>query len=346
MDTIIGSKTLEKLPDILVQNNFKKLFIITDENVSKIYLDRILNVLSSFQVKTYVLKAGEKSKKMKTVLNIYDELIEYNFNRNGVILSIGGGVVGDISGYVASTYMRGVDYIQIPTTLLAQVDSSIGGKVGVDYKGLKNIIGSFYFPIKTIIDVELLRTLNNREMISGIGEIFKYGLIEDYNFFNYVKENIENILEKDDQVLTYVVEQSVNIKKKIVKLDELDKGVRKKLNFGHTIGHSIEGLYNFDKYNHGEAVILGMLYESFISKEIGLINSIYFNKIYEVLTNLVTPVRFSGKEINKMINIMNYDKKNINDKVAFILPVGKGKVNIFHDIEKLTIEEALEGRWI
>src|SRR5699024_3580195 len=142
MDTIIGSKTLEKLPEILVQNNFKKLFIITDENVSKIYLDRILNVLSSFQVKTYVLKAGEKSKKMKTVLNIYDELIEYNFNRNGVILSIGGGVVGDISGYVASTYMRGVDYIQIPTTLLAQVDSSIGGKVGVDYKGLKNIIGS------------------------------------------------------------------------------------------------------------------------------------------------------------------------------------------------------------
>ncbi len=346
MDTIIGSKTLEKLPEILVQNNFKKLFIITDENVSKIYLDRILNVLSSFQVKTYVLKAGEKSKKMKTVLNIYDELIEYNFNRNGVILSIGGGVVGDISGYVASTYMRGVDYIQIPTTLLAQVDSSIGGKVGVDYKGLKNIIGSFYFPIKTIIDVELLKTLNNREMISGIGEIFKYGLIEDYNFFNYVKENIENILEKDDQVLTYVVEQSVNIKKKIVKLDELDKGVRKKLNFGHTIGHSIEGLYNFDKYNHGEAVILGMLYESFISKEIGLINSIYFNKTYEILTNLVTPVRFSGKEINKMINIMNYDKKNINDKVAFILPVGKGKVNIFHDIEKLTIEEALEGRWI
>ena len=346
MDTIIGSKTLEKLPEILVQNNFKKLFIITDENVSKIYLDRILNVLSSFQVKTYVLKPGEKSKRLKIVLNIYDELIGYNFNRNGVILSIGGGVVGDISGYVASTYMRGVNYIQIPTTLLAQVDSSIGGKVGVDYKGLKNIIGSFYFPIKTIIDVEFLKTLNNREMISGIGEVFKYGLIEDYNFFNYVKKNIENILEKNDQVLIYLVEQSVNIKKKIVKLDELDNGVRRKLNFGHTIGHSIEGLYNFDKYNHGEAVILGMLYESFISKEIGLIDTIYFKKIYDTLTKLITPIHFNEEEKNKMINIMDHDKKNVNNKIGFILPVGRGRVNIFYNIQKTTIKKALEGKWI
>ncbi|HLR36018.1 MAG TPA: 3-dehydroquinate synthase [Tissierellales bacterium] len=346
MDTIIGSKTLEKLPDILVRNNYKKLFIITDENVSKIYLDKILNILSSFQVKTYVLKPGEKSKRLKIVLNIYDELIGYNFNRNGVILSIGGGVVGDISGYVASTYMRGVNYIQIPTTLLAQVDSSIGGKVGVDYKGLKNIIGSFYFPIKTIIDVEFLKTLNNREMISGIGEVFKYGLIEDYNFFNYVKKNIENILEKNDQVLIYLVEQSVNIKKKIVKLDELDNGVRRKLNFGHTIGHSIEGLYNFDKYNHGEAVILGMLYESFISKEIGLIDTIYFKKIYDTLTKLITPIHFNEEEKNKMINIMDHDKKNVNNKIGFILPVGRGRVNIFYNIQKTTIKKALEGKWI
>src|SRR5699024_2920531 len=242
--------------------------------------------------------------------------------------------------------MRGVNYIQIPTTLLAQVDSSIGGKVGVDYKGLKNIIGSFYFPIKTIIDVEFLKTLNNREMISGIGEVFKYGLIEDYNFFNYVKKNIENILEKNDQVLIYLVEQSVNIKKKIVKLDELDNGVRRKLNFGHTIGHSIEGLYNFDKYNHGEAVILGMLYESFISKEIGLIDTIYFKKIYDTLTKLITPIHFNEEEKNKMINIMDHDKKNVNNKIGFILPVGRGRVNIFYNIQKTTIKKALEGKWI
>lgn len=346
MNTIIGSKTVEKLPDILVRNNFQKLFIITDENVSKIYLDSILDVLSDFEVTIYILRPGEKSKTIKTILSIYDKLIEYNFSRNGVVLSIGGGVVGDVSGYVASTYMRGIDYIQIPTTLLAQVDSCIGGKVGVDYKGIKNIIGSFYFPLETIIDVEFLKTLNKREIVSGIGEIFKYGLIEDYNFFNYVNRNVEKILEKDTRALTYVVEKSVNIKKKIVKLDKLDKGVRRKLNFGHTIGHSIEGLYDFEKINHGEAVILGMLYESYISKEIGLIDSVYFNQIYNVLTKLVIPIHFNEEEINKMISIMNYDKKNINNKIGFILPVGKGKVNIFYDIQETTIKKALEGRLI
>ncbi len=346
MDIVIGSKTLEKLPVILFKNNIKKLFLITDENVGKIYLKAILNILSDFEVKTYILNPGEKSKTTTTVLKIFDELIKYNFDRNGIVLSIGGGVVGDISGFVASTYMRGINYIQVPTTLLAQVDSSIGGKVGIDYKGLKNIIGSFYFPIKNIIDVEFLETLNERELISGLGEILKYGLIEDYNFFNYVNNNLKKILEKDPRVLVYIVERSVNIKNKIVKLDKRDKNIRRKLNFGHTIGHSIEGLYNFEKYNHGEAVILGILYESYISKEIGLIDRSYFNKIYNTLTKLVTPILFNENEINRMIKIMEYDKKNTDGKIGFILPVEKGKVNIFYNIQKATIKKALEGRWI
>lgn len=346
MDFIIGSKTIEKLPVILFNNNIEDIFLITDENVSNLYLDKILEILSEYKVISYILKPGEESKNIKTILQIYDELINNNFQRDGVILSVGGGVIGDISGFVASTYMRGIDYIQIPTTLLSQVDSSIGGKVGIDYKGLKNIIGSFYFPRKTIIDIEFLNTLEEREIISGLGEVFKYGLIDDYNLFKFVNKNLSNILKKEVKILNYIVEKSVNIKNKIVKLDKRDKNIRKKLNFGHTIGHGIEGLFNFKKYNHGEAVILGMLYESYISKEMDNINYSYFNEIYNTLTKLVNPIAFKDEEIEKIIDIMYHDKKNINNKIGFVLPIGKGEVDIFYNVNEKLIKEALKGRWI
>ncbi len=346
MDIIIGSNILNKLPKVLSSMNTNKILLITDENVAKIYLKKILNVLYEFQIEIYVLKSGEKSKSVDTVLEIYDKLIEFNFDRNTTILSLGGGVVGDIAGFVASTYMRGIKYIQVPTTLLAQVDSSIGGKVGIDYKDLKNIIGSFYFPVKNFVDVDFLQTLDTREIISGLGEVFKYGLIEDYDFFTYVDENLNNIYEKDYQILMFIVEKSIDIKNKIVQLDKKDENIRKKLNFGHTIGHSIETLYNFEKFNHGEAVILGILYESYISKEMELIDNEYFSDIFKALTELVNPIFFDDSEIDTLLNIMYHDKKNIDNRITFILPTGKGEVDIFYNVEEEIIRKALRGIWI
>ena len=252
----------------------------------------------------------------------------------------------DISGFVASTYLRGVDYIQIPTTLLSQVDSSIGGKVGVDFKGYKNMIGSFYFPLATFIDIELLKSLDTRDITSGVGEVLKYGIIYDYDFLKYVYSNIDSIYNFDDEVLETIVKKSVSIKDRIVSQDKRDKGIRKILNFGHTIGHGIESFYDFKRYNHGEAVILGMIYESFISKEIGLIEEEYFNEIFSVLSKLVDPVIFNIKEVDGILKNMSYDKKNKKYKIVFVLPTDRGEVQIFDNIEKDLIKKTLSGDWI
>jgi len=184
---------------------------------------------------------------LDTVTSIYDHMIEYNMDRNTLILSFGGGVVGDITGFVAATYKRGLKYIQIPTTLLAQVDSSFGGKVGINYRNYKNIIGSFYLPEITVVDIDFLRTLDRRQIICGLAEILKYGLIYDYDFFVFVSSNINRIYNLDSCVLFKVVNRSIEIKEQIVKKDLYDKGIRQILNFGHTIGHSIESYYDFSK---------------------------------------------------------------------------------------------------
>jgi len=346
MDIVIGKNLFDEIRKFLSENIEENIFLITDENVRKYYLDKILQCLSDFKVNVYTLTPGEESKSLDIVKDIYSELIEVNCDRNTIIISFGGGVVGDISGFVASTYLRGVDYIQIPTTLLSQVDSSIGGKVGVDFKGYKNMIGSFYFPLATFIDIELLKSLDTRDITSGVGEVLKYGIIYDYDFLKYVYFNIDSIYNFDDEVLETIVKKSVSIKNRIVSQDKRDKGIRKILNFGHTIGHGIESFYDFKRYNHGEAVILGMIYESFISKEIGLIEEEYFNEIFSVLSKLVDPVIFNIKEVDGILKNMSYDKKNKKDKIVFVLPTDRGEVQIFDNIEKDLIKKTLSGDWI
>ena len=346
MNIVIGNHIFGEMENFLSKNAKGNIFLITDENVGKYYSDKILHYLSNFKVDVYTLIPGEENKNLNIVKDIYSRLIDLNCDRNTVIISFGGGVVGDIAGFVASTYLRGVDYVQIPTTLLSQIDSSIGGKVGVDFKGYKNMIGSFYFPLATFIDIELLKSLNKRNITSGVGELLKYGLIYDYNFFEFLSSNIDNIYNFDNKVLKIAIEKAVYIKEKIVSEDKRDKGIRKILNFGHTIGHGIESFYNFQRFNHGEAIILGMIYESFIAKEIRLIDEKYFNEIFKVLNRLVNPEAFNQKEINEILNKMTYDKKNEKDKIVFILPVGKGKVEIFNDIEINLIKKTLSGDWI
>lgn len=345
MNIKIGKNILGELDKYLKKTGINNLYIITDENINRLYNNYLKENLKEYNFNIYVLPPGEESKSIDMVLSIYDNMLKNSINRNTLIISLGGGVIGDIAGFVASTFKRGINYIQIPTTFLAQVDSSIGGKVGIDYGGLKNIIGSFYFPTMTIIDIFFLKTLSNRDITCGLGEVFKYGLIADYNLFEFTSFNLPNIYGKDEDILLNIINRSVAIKKDIVDRDRYDVGIRRILNFGHTIGHSIEAYYKFSKFNHGEAVILGMIYESHIAKEIGLIDERYFDKIYKVLKNLIVPIKFNIAEISSLINIMENDKKNLDGKIVFILPTGKGEADLFNDIDVKLIINSLKGGW-
>lgn len=345
MEILTGNNILAGLDSYFKDNGYDNLYIITDHNVKYYHGKYLSSLLKGYNYKFYSIPPGEKSKSIDVVLSIYDDLIENQIDRESLIIAFGGGVVGDITGFVAATFKRGIDYIQIPTTLLAQVDSSIGGKVGIDYKGLKNIIGSFHFPKLILIDIQLLKTLSNRDITTGLAEILKYGLIADYDLFNYISSNLSKAYNKDEHFLLDLVNKSISIKQDIVSRDKFDKGERRILNFGHTVGHSIESYFDFSQYNHGEAVILGMIYESYIGKEVGLIDDDYFWEIYNSLTKLITPLKFNDLEIKYLLEIMENDKKKLNDQTILILPIGKGKVGIFNDVDVDLIINSLKGEW-
>lgn len=327
----------EELQKEALLDNF---IIVTDRNIYNIYKDEVKNLLKG-RDHIYIMPSGEESKNLQELSNIFKLLIQKNIDRNGKIYCLGGGVVGDLGGFAAATYKRGIDYIQIPTSLLSQVDSSIGGKTGIDFLEHKNIIGSFHFPLITIIDASFINTLPKKEITCGLGEIIKYGLIEDYDFLKFIEKNIDKIYRRDMRILQTIIKKSIEIKSSIVQEDKLDTGIRQKLNFGHTIGHSIESYFQYKKYNHGEAVILGMIYESNIAYEKEFIDKKYYNEIIKVLSPLVEKVVFSIEDIKLLIDYMRNDKKNKEGRISFALPVGKGKVDLFYDVEENLIRKAL-----
>ncbi|MGJ0848382.1 3-dehydroquinate synthase [Tissierella praeacuta] len=327
----------EELNQYIINDDF---IFVTDRNVYNLYKDEIDEVLNGRE-NIYIIPSGEINKNLEELSSIYKILIKKNIDRNGKIFCLGGGVVGDLAGFAAATYKRGIEYIQIPTTLLSQVDSSIGGKTGIDFEGHKNIIGSFHFPLTTLIDTSFIHTLPEKEITCGLGEIIKYGLIEDYNFFKNIEKNIKKIYNRDMRILPTIIEKSVDIKFTIVDKDKLDLGLRQKLNLGHTIGHSIESFFKYEKYNHGEAVILGMMYESNIAYQKKLIDKEYYNEIIGVLNTLVEQPIFNSFEIKILIEYMKNDKKNRDGKISFILPTGRGTVDLFYDVEEKLIEEAI-----
>lgn len=329
----------ERVKSYTVKDDF---LIITDRNIYNIYEKEINDALQNSN-RILILNPGEESKSLKELSNIYDQLLELNLSRDGYIISLGGGVVGDISGFAAATYKRGVKYIQIPTTLLAQVDSSVGGKTAIDFKGYKNLIGAFYFPEKVYIQTSFINTLEDREILSGLGEIFKYGMIYDYNMFLEVKNSMEKIFNKDLDIIEKLIKGSVEIKSKIVEEDKLDTGIRRILNFGHTIGHAIESYYNYSQYTHGECVIKGMIYESRISHNRGLISEEYMDEIEEVLSPLINRVLYTEEMVEELIEYMYNDKKNKEGKIVFVLPVDRAKVELFYDVTEGEIKKAIIG---
>lgn len=321
-DILIGNGLLRNLENI-IDNNSKQNFIITDKNVDALY-GNYLDTLNNYE--RIIIEPGEQSKSIDVTADILQQMLVKGASRKSKIITFGGGVVGDLGGFCSAIYMRGIPFIQIPTTLLAQVDSSIGGKTGINLLHYKNSIGAFHQPTKVIIDTALLQTLPYRERLSGVGEIIKYGIIYDYKFFEYVVRNIERIKKCDKNIMPHVVKRCCEIKADIVSQDEKEEGLRKILNFGHTFGHALEGITDFSKYSHGEAVIIGMYYETILAKKMGIIDEKYAEEILNFLSNLGMDLNISNYPITELVDRMSKDKKNVGGKISFVLPTEKGTV--------------------
>ena len=339
---IIKSNYTIKYLNLLSKNN-KKIFCIIDNKVKNLFND-----LDKKNINITYLICGEKIKKINYYEKIYEKLLSKGIDRNSILVCIGGGTLGDLCGFIASTILRGVEYKLIPTTLLSQVDSSIGGKNGINSKYGKNLIGSFYQPNEVIIDTNFLKMLPFREIKSGYAEIIKHALIKDKIFFNWLDKNYNKIFNLNTRVIENAILKSIMIKLWYVKNDPKEKLVnfnsRAILNFGHTIGHSLETFYNYNsKLNHGEAISIGMLIEAKISNKLGYLSKIDLNKIEEHFKN--AKLKLSDKNIknNNLLNIIKKDKKNMNGNINIILLKSIGKSFFARNVKFNSIKQIINS---
>jgi len=321
----VGKLIKKNLPDI------KKICILSDKNLPAFALKKLVKSLNKYEVKIFNLTASEKNKNINVANNIIEKLLDNNFNRSDCVIAFGGGILGDISAFIANLTKRGLKFINIPTTLLAQVDASIGGKTGINSNNGKNLIGTFYQPDFVLSDVSLLKSLPQREIVSGYGEILKHSLILDKQFFFWLIKNGKEIISKKNKIfLTKAIIKSCKIKCKVIKKDEKENDLRMILNFGHTFAHGFEGAKNFSKkINHGEAVLLGMFVACELSAQKKQLPFKDLNAIRKHYINLNLPMKlnkiFHKKEINKIVFFMSKDKKNISKKINLILLKKIGK---------------------
>ncbi|MDB9820794.1 3-dehydroquinate synthase [Candidatus Pelagibacter sp.] len=322
----IGNNILNKLKTILKKNsiNFNQCLVIIDKNVPKILVDKVLKSLPKKKTLLHYFNSSEKNKNQKSINNILSILLTKDFNRNDCVISVGGGITGDVSGFAASIFKRGLKFINIPTTLLSQVDSSIGGKTGINNKYGKNLIGAFYQPSLVISDIIFLRSLPKREIICGYGEILKHAIIADIKFFSFLDINGSEILNLKSPLIERAILKSCSIKKKVVESDEKETGFRKILNFGHTFAHAYEATLGYSKkLNHGEAVILGIKSAAKFSLLNNILSIKEFNLIENHLNKLKLPKNvnkfFSIKDLNKILSFMKKDKKNNTNKINLVL---------------------------
>ena len=331
-----------------------KVFIVTNRLIKKYHLSKLLKSLKTNKIeyKIILINDGEKEKNISTVKKISDELLKSKVDRDDCLIAFGGGVLGDIVGFAASITLRGIDFIQIPTTLLAQVDSSVGGKTGVNTAHGKNLIGTFNQPILVLSDVSLLKTLNKRELKSGYSEIIKYALIMDHKFFSWLNNNFQKINRFDEGKLIEAVYRSCKNKTRIVKMDEKESNVRAFLNYGHTFGHALERLNNYgNTIKHGEAVSIGMLMASYMSFLEGYLSNIEFNKIKDHFnkTSLLTviPKKLKSKlTTNKIKNAMLSDKKVKNGKINLVLLQSIGRAFVTNKYKRENLDKVIKASLI
>jgi len=339
----IGSGLLAQ-PDLLLRHiPGQQVLVVTNETVAPLYLDRVMDTLSGLQCESLVLPDGEQFKTLETVNQVFDALLEKRFNRTATLVALGGGVIGDITGFAAACYQRGIHFIQVPTTLLAQVDSSVGGKTGVNHPLGKNMIGAFYQPRCVIADTETLNTLDDRELSAGAAEVVKYGLIRDLPFYDWLKENAERLLDRDLDALAYAIERSCQNKAEVVADDERESGQRALLNLGHTFGHAIETGAGYGTWLHGEAVAIGIYMAAELSARLDWLSRTDVEQIEALLKRLRLPVRPpQGLGTARFLELMAVDKKVLDGRLRLVLLKAIGEAVVTDDFALDRLQTMLE----
>ncbi|BBA37243.1 3-dehydroquinate synthase [Methylocaldum marinum] len=343
----IGSRILESGEILARHLSSSQVMVVTNETVAPLYLDKVKQCLQGKQSAAVILPDGESYKSMESAMTIFDGLLAGKFSRDACIVALGGGVIGDLTGFAAACYQRGVPFIQIPTTLLAQVDSSVGGKTAVNHPRGKNMIGAFYQPLCVLADTSTLDTLADRELSAGLAEVIKYGLIRDFAFFVWLEANIEALLARDADSLAYAIERSCLNKAEVVAEDERESGVRATLNLGHTFGHAIETGMGYGTYLHGEAVAIGMCQAADLSRRLGWLDEDSVERIVSLLRRARLPVKPPvDLAVERYLDLMAVDKKNVAGELRLILleKIGQASLPMEVDLELLRATLSEYGR--
>jgi len=320
----------------------RQVVVFTNENINELYGEFVQNALEQYSVDTFIMGDGERFKNLQTYGAAMDFLMGKRHSRATCLIALGGGVVGDLTGFVAATFQRGVDFVQIPTTLLAQVDSSVGGKTAVNHSQGKNMIGAFYQPQAVVIDSAVLTTLSPREYAAGLAEVVKYGVIADARFFSWLEESAPALQARDPVALAHVIQRSCEIKAQIVAADERESGMRAILNFGHTFGHAIENLTGYGTWLHGEAVALGMVMAARFSERLQLLPPGQAQRIVGLLRSLDLPVELThAVGVDNMMQAMGMDKKAMDGKLRFVVAHCIGEVSVTSDFQRQALGEVL-----
>lgn len=343
---IIGNGIINNLYDYIFQyTKAKKFLVVTNPTVNSLYGKYLKNENSYF----VVIEDGEIYKNIKSYEEIINKACEIKLERSDAIIALGGGVIGDLAGFAASTYLRGIDFIQVPTTLLAMVDSSVGGKTGFNNSYGKNLIGAFYQPKLVFTDISTLKTLDKIQLASGLGEVVKYGFIEkncnyskNFDFINYLIENVEKILNLDEDVIINVVKTCCLLKASVVKADEKENDLRRILNFGHTIGHGVEKALDYKMLSHGQAVIIGMKIIFRYAVKAQLIDNEYLIVAEKLMDKFALLDNLPKVDLNKVFDAISHDKKSYNNKIKYIIPTGKNEVKITDKIDNNLLEKEIE----
>lgn len=340
----VGSDLLLKTGNWLGEHFSGKLVIITDPTVKKLYGDILSHALTDegFQVTTRLVPEGEEQKSLENAARLYQELSDSYAERTTPIVALGGGVIGDLAGFVAATYLRGVPFIQMPTTLLAQVDASIGGKVAVDHGRLKNKIGAFYQPRLVVADIDTLKSLPQPELANGVAEVIKSAAIRNKEFFAFLEGNLDKVKALDEKVLEETVFQTARIKAAIVAKDERETGLRSLLNYGHTIGHAVESVLGF-QMEHGRAIAIGMVAAARISNRMGLLNQRDMARLADLVKKAGLPTEMPEVKVDKMLELMKHDKKVLQDRIRFVLLKSIGDAFITDEVDIALVREVLSG---
>ncbi len=339
----IAPGLLENSAELLPWIAGEQVFIVTNEIVAPLYLEKVRRMLQGKIIEQIILADGEQSKSLQTAEQIFDRMLEVALDRSVTVIALGGGVIGDMAGFVAACYQRGVPFIQIPTTLLAQVDSAVGGKTAVNHVRGKNMIGAFYQPQRVIADTATLATLDARQFSSGIAEVIKYGLINDALFFQWLEQNIHAVMQKNDYALGYIIEQSCLNKAKIVEQDERENGIRALLNLGHTFGHAIETATGYGKWLHGEAIALGLVMAALMSEKQGWIGEQDVQRVIALLSKAQLPVApINDVSAATLTSLMQLDKKVQAGKVRLVLLKAIGEAFITSDYDEAALDATLQ----